>query len=382
MATIQLILKEILYRKLTFLLSSLALVTAVALFVAIFTTSEASKRETIRLTRDMGFNLRIIPKETDMDKFWTRGFSDHTMPEETMRRFMSHKNFSFAHLTATLHKQVTWRGRDVILTGISPEIEPSGKKKTSMSFTIEPGTAYVGFELASSQGLKKGEPIEIFGKIFTVAKTLAETGSDDDIRIYTQLQDMQDILKMHGKINEIRALNCLCLISDKDDPLTVLREQLKQVLPEAKVIMNRTIAVARERQRLMFEKYFAFIMPFVIIVCAIWIGALAMMNVRERRGEIGILRAIGYNTGQIALLFLGKALLLGLLGAILGFGIGTALSLAVGPEIYQVTAKMIKPIYALLGWSLIAAPVFAAFSAFIPTMIAITQDPARTLAEE
>ena len=379
---LHLIVKEIIHRKFNFILGAAAIVTAVALFVSFFTTSEASKRETIRLTRDMGFNLRIIPKETDMDQFWTSGFSQRTMPEEYVTRFMSYKDFSYAHLTATLQNKLRWRDKDVILTGISAELEPSGKKKSSMAFIIKPGTVTVGYELASSLGLARGEQIDILGKQFTVDKTLSESGSDDDIRIYAQLKDVQEMLDLQGQINEIKALNCLCLTSEDEDPLVILRRQLDQILPDAKVIMNRTIAIARERQRLMLEKYFAFIMPFVVVVCAAWIGTLAMANVRERKQEIGILRAIGYSGGKIAGLFLGKAFSLGILGAVLGFAIGTVLSLIYGAEIFKVTAKMVNPIYELLGWSLIAAPFFAVISTFIPTMIAVTQDPALTLREE
>ena len=62
-----LVFKEIRFRKWNFFLSLLAVITAVALFSAFFTSGQASKRETTRLMRDMGFNLRIIPKDTDMD---------------------------------------------------------------------------------------------------------------------------------------------------------------------------------------------------------------------------------------------------------------------------------------------------------------------------
>ena len=70
------------------------------------------------------------------------------------------------------------------------------------------------------------------------------------------------------------------------------------------------------------------------------------------------------------------------MGAAIGFVIGTALALKLGPDIFQITAKAIKPVYNLLIWSLIAAPVFAAISSFIPAMIAVTQDPAITLRDE
>ena len=353
-----------------------------ALFVSFFTTSEASKRETIRLTRDMGFNLRIIPQETDMDAFWIEGFSEFTMPEEYLFRFIDNKSISYAHLTATLNKKIAWRNKDVIITGISSEIEPSGRKKTPMIFTIQRGSIYLGYELAHSLGIKDGDTVDILGKMFTVEKTLSETGSDDDIRIYAQLEDVQEILDMQDQINEIKALNCLCLTSDEEDPLVILRDQLSQVLPEAKVIMNKTIAVARERQRLMLEEYFAFVIPFVIIACAIWIGALIMVNVRDRREEIGLLRALGYGGGRIASLFLGKAVLFGIIGAAIGFALGTILSLIYGPGIFKVTANTIMPLYGLLGWSVILAVAFAMLSAFIPALVAVTQDPAQTLRGE
>jgi len=382
MTTFKLILREIFHRKLNFLLSLLVIVMAVALFVCFFTTGEASKQETIRLTRDMGFNLRIIPRDTDMEFFWTNGFSEITMPEDYLSRFLSYKDFSFAHLTAILHKRVSWQNRNIILTGISPEIEPSGKKKTPMSFSIQPGTAYIGYELAKNFNLYEGDEILLFEKPFTIIKTLSETGSNDDIRIYAQLSDVQEILRMREQINEIKALHCLCIASDEDDPLVLLRKQLSQVLPDTKLIMNRHIAVARESQRLMLEEYFAFIIPFILVVCAAWTGILAQMNSRERRYEIGILRAVGYSSGKIALLFLGKAVIVGLIGAAVGYGSGTFLALKLGPGIFKVTANAIKPYAKLLYWSLAASPAFVALSVFIPTMIAVTQDPAVTLGEE
>ena len=379
---IKLIYKEILHRKLNFVLALLAVTIAVAFFVSFFTANDASKKETIRLTRDMGFNLRIIPGETDMNKFWTEGYSDLTMPEDYINRFWEFKDYSFAHLTATLHIKIIWNNKEVVLTGIAPEIEPSEKKKTAMIFSIEPGTVYVGYELAKDMQIRQEDSIKIFNRYFKVNKTISETGSIDDIRIYGALSEFQDLIGFKGKINEIMALNCLCVSPDENDPLEILREQLDQVLPEAKVIMNTTIANARERQRHMIEEYFAVITIFVIIVIVIWIGVLTMINVRERQKEIGILRAIGHSGVRIFALFIWKALMIGLLGAIIGYATGTILALKFGTGIFKITADSLKPIYSLLIWSIIAAPVFSAFAAFLPTLSAIMKDPAITLRKE
>ncbi len=90
MSTLQLIIHEALHRKLGSTLLLLALVVTVALPTAFFTAGEASKRETIRLMRDLGYNLRIIPKGTDMESFWKLGYAqrvDTRRGPQTRRRW-------------------------------------------------------------------------------------------------------------------------------------------------------------------------------------------------------------------------------------------------------------------------------------------------------
>jgi putative ABC transport system permease protein len=297
-------------------------------------------------------------------------------------QLVDEKSIYYAHLTATLHKKITWRDKEVILTGISPdEKEPGGGNKSKMIFAIEPTKVYVGYELAQSLKLKQGETIEVLGKSFEIERTLAETGSDDDVRLYFDLGSLQQLVNMEGRINEIMALNCMCSTGG-DDPLGALRTNLEKVLPEAKVIMNKNIAVSRERQRKMMDNYFEAILPIVLIICAFWIGGMTMINVTQRQHEIGILSAIGFSTFKISTLFFYRVALTGVIGAMLGFVLGTWISLVYGTEVFKVTARSIQPIYNLLYWALIAAPLFAVISAFIPIMHAISRQPAQVLKED
>jgi putative ABC transport system permease protein len=378
-----LIIKEAWHRKLNFLLAVLAIVTAVALLVGFFTTSRASRRETIRVTRDIGFNLRIIPKDTDMDRFWVTGFSEQTLPEDTVRRFANYKNvfFSYNHLVASLQQHYQLQGKEIILTGLAPTITAPAQRKRPMGFQIDPGTVHVGFVVAQRLGLKKGDTLALGSNTFQVARCMVENGTDDDIRVFGLLSDVQRVLHMEGRINEIKAIDCLCLTADRN-PAQILKAELAKALPEARVIQIRALANARAQQRQMAEKYAAFTMPFLLVVSAIWIGVLAVMNVRERKHEIGILRALGRGSGAISVLFLGRAALIGLVGAALGFLAGSVLALHFGPAIFKVTAKAIQTDFHLLLWALVGAPLFAALSGFIPAMLAVTQDPAVTLRDE
>jgi putative ABC transport system permease protein len=380
--TLGLIVREIAFRRVNFLLALLAVTVSVALFVSSVTTGRASERETIRLMRDLGLNLRVIPRGTDMNAFWDQGFSNLTMPEEYAAKLAAYTGFTSNHISATLIRRIEWRGKTAILTGVGEEVFPPGKKKPPMVPVIAPGHVYVGRELAQSLGVNRGDRIAIEEKKFTVSGIGHETGTADDIRLQVHLADAQEVLGLTGRINEIRAIECLCL-EPEQDTLAGLRAELRKVLPDTEVFQLEAMAKARREQRVMVRAYILdIVLPSVVVVCAVWIAVLALLNVRERRVEIGVLRALGHGSGRVAALFLGRAVLIGLLGALIGFAAGTFLALEFGPDIFRVTAKAIKPDYTLLLWSLAAAPALAALASLVPASLAVTQDPAASLRQE
>jgi putative ABC transport system permease protein len=373
-----LILKELRHRWFNALLSVAALSAAVAIFVVITISQDAQQRETRRITRDMGFNLRIIPKATDMIAFWNNGFSEYTMPEACIARIAGRENISYNHLIATLQQRVVVKGQNVIVTGLADELSPPGRKKTKMVSIIDPGTVHVGFEAARQLGWKKGDEVQIGGYSFKVARSMPEAGNADDVRLILTLPDAQAVLDKPAQINEIKAIDCLCLTAD-ENPLTILRSELSAALPEAKVVMLRDIAEARAQGRQMTDRAIAFTSLVVLVVVALWVGTLAMINVRQRRAEIGLLRALGYRGNALAGLILGKAILLGLVAAVVGSVLGTYVAVTHGPDVFPITAKAIRPEPMLFWWALAATPIFAAAVSFMPTSIAIAQDPAFTL---
>jgi ABC-type antimicrobial peptide transport system permease subunit len=384
MRVIALILKEIWYRKINFALSLIGVVVAVSLFVALATGGKAYRQETRKIQLGLGQNMRIIPRETRMDHFWTTGFSEFTMPEEYVYRFATLEHYEYTHLTAVLQKKITWRDREVILTGILPEVMPPGRNQPPMTFSVDRGEVFIGHDVGQIFELGPGDQLELLGRSFQVHKRLSPAGNSDDIRIYGHLHDIQEALGMEGRINEIKALECLCLFESgltDLDPLTLAEQQLAEILPEGKVLLLKGIADIRQKQRAALEGYLGLIMPLIIIACGVWIGVLAMMNVRERFEEIGIMRAIGYGTRTIASLFLGRSVLIGLCGAVVGFAVGTGLAMALGLSVFQVSAQMMEPDYVWLIWAIVLAPAFSAVSSFIPAVSAITWDPASTLSK-
>jgi len=375
------VLKEMWHRKVNFALAVLAVTTAVAFSVAFFTAAKASERETARLMLSMGYNVHIIAKDADAGAFLLNGIPDKTMPADYLEKLATQQSISYNHLLATLEGRMNWRGMDIVLTGIAPEVCPPGQKKPPMTFQVDPWAVYVGYRIAESLQVKEGQMISLGGKDLKVKKCLSESGGLDDVRMQCHLGDAQEILNQPGRITGIRAVDCLCFA--KGDPVALLRNEIGDILPEAQVLQVKAIANARAKQRQMVHGIFALMLPFIGAACAVWICVLADMHVRDRQQEIGLLRALGYDAGAICLLFLGKAVLVGLVGAGVGFLLGTTLGLAYGPGVFEITAKaMIHWEPSLLVFACILAPLFAIVASLIPTMIAITCDPAEALREE
>jgi len=419
MAMFKLLVAEILYRKLNFVLSLLAVTVAATLFVAgpllvdgyshqtqamVAALEEQTNREldrlekeTRRLMRDMGFNLMIVHKETNMSDFWAADFASKDMPEEYVYRLASDRRLTLVtHLVATLQQRITWENRKVLLVGYLPEATQSHmRRKKPMGYNIQRGTVFLGYELGV--GRKVGETVTVEGKQFKIARILPEKGSKEDITIAMHLRDAQEILNKPGRVNQILALGCHCAGAD----LPNIRKQLAQVLPDTRITEFRSIALARAEQRNLVERQQKAILaemrrsregvqqtletlagvvtPLVVLAAAVWVGLLALANVRERRTEIGLLRALGKGSLTIGWLFLGKACLIGLAGGAAGFALGSWLAAVLGSQALDVASHYFDLRYDMLVCCLAGAPLLSVLASYLPTLAALTQDPAVVL---
>ena len=96
-----------------------------------------------------------------------------------------------------------------------------------MGFSLEPGTAHLGYQLGLRLGLKAGDILQVKGLSLKVALVMVEYGNEEDVFLYTTLQDAQTVTGLEGQINEIKAIDCLCLTADQD-PVSILRAELEK----------------------------------------------------------------------------------------------------------------------------------------------------------
>jgi len=424
--------KEIGYRRLNFALGVVAVVVAVGCLVAVLTLlkgyrlradrigdDQKARAEDIgfklkddarRIMKDLGYNVLILHKDQNLGEFYAQGRASHLMPETYAEQLAASKALLVRHLLPSLQEPIVWPEQDepIILIGTRGEVPQTHlDPKKPMIEAVPKGTMVVGSVLAQKANLEVGKQVELLGKTFTVGKIHERRGNEDDVTVWIDLAEAQDLLGKPGRINAILALGCLCV---KQIPGGV-SEQITAILKDTQVIellreaairrATRTAAGDRADQFLMLEQagreslraereaLAAWLVPLVILGCIVWVGLLALANVRRRRVEIGILRAMGVRAGQILSVFLARALLIGLIGAVVGYAVGFAVAVVWGAreaagEALGGQAVGVAALFGsvLLAGTLVLAPLLSALASLVPAMLAAQQDPATVLREE
>jgi putative ABC transport system permease protein len=112
-----------------------------------------------------------------------------------------------------------------------------------------------------------------------------------------------------------------------------------------------------------------------LLVGAVGVANIMIISVLERRSEIGLRRALGATKGHIRTQFLSEAVLLGLLGGVVGVALGVA-----STAVYAHTkgwATVVPPEAWLGGFA--ASLIIGALAGFIPALRAARMSPTQAL---
>lgn len=374
-----------------------------------------------KIMKNLGFNVLILPDKQDLSELHTKGHGSTTMPEEYVEKLAKSRIMTVNHLLPTVQQMIEWpeQKRTIFLVGTRGEVPilHADPKKPILEH-VPRGQVVVGYELHQNLKLKKGDKLRFQGQELQVAKLHPKRGTRDDISLWINLGQAQEILNLKGQLHAILALECNC----EADRLDKVKAEIQGILPDTQVVELHTQALARAEARsraareaqearqaaaakaaltrarvnaearqavaevvqtraALRERQQAFanvFLPLVLLVCIVWLGALTLGNVREREVEVGILRAIGLKQTQVLGLLLGRAVLTGLPGAGLGYGAALA-GLLLGGADSSSSAPLFEP-WLCIG-VLLAAPALAVLVTWLAAILAARQDPAVILQE-
>jgi putative ABC transport system permease protein len=136
-----------------------------------------------------------------------------------------------------------------------------------------------------------------------------------------------------------------------------------------------TALVAQADAQGAFDDLFLGLGAVALLVGAVGVANIMVISVLERRSEIGLRRALGATKGQIRLQFLSEAILLALLGGIVGVAVGV-----LATAVYAST-KGWSVVVPMLAWGggFGAALIIGAVAGLLPALRAARMSPTEAL---
>jgi len=379
MRTTDFVVKELGRRKMKLVVSILCVVLGIAIFIAAQTIGDAMHTKTEEELYKFGSNILVQPRSESIETYFGSVTESATIPEgyvdkiweiehRDMLRVVSPKvykyfdvgdvNLMIAGVTGEELKLKSWWRIDDMLVG---DEFPQGNE------------VLLGHYAAAR--LRSPEEIRLKDETFTVTGVLDETGSADDYMAFVPLGVLQNLIGRKRLVNVIEiASGC---IACEGMNIYDHAKEIDAALPDdARVIPIKQIAEAQIGTLTKVEG-----LVFVICSIVLCLSAFVVMNymfssVSEQRHEIGILLAIGMDAHQIYKFFIVKALIIGVVGGLLGYVAGTTISMVVG---HQIAGTSVPPLLELLPYSIIISTVICTTSSILPARRATQLDPVEAL---
>lgn len=267
--------------------------------------------------------------------------------------------------------------RAVLVVGADPSrlrvIVDLAAKLVEGAYRTDGDQALVGDGLAEELGLRLGAPFRVTtdrGPTTLRVAGIFDSGaaSLDDGWVVTSLRTAQTITGRPGDVTEIDLR-----VDDVYEAEEIAASIAAQTGLEAVSWMerNRDLLTALKSQ----DQSSTMIRVFVMLAVAMGIASVLVVSVVQRRGQIGILRAIGASRRLVLGVFLLQGAIFGVIGALLGVALGAAFAKGLG----SVTLFAIELDASILIGAAAISLATGLVSALLPARRAARLDPAAAI---
>ncbi|MGB6972852.1 MAG: FtsX-like permease family protein [Desulfobulbales bacterium] len=360
----------------------LGLFIGIATIVTLMSITESMTHDIEDRLDQYGANIVMVPRSDNLNlsyggitmggvNYQTIEFDEEKIPE--IRTIENSKNLGLVAPKVLGAAKV--RGKDVLLMGVNFETEMQLKNWWQFEGT-PPAAAnelLIGSQTAVTYDLAVGDTLDIKGDDYTVTAILKPTGSSEDGIIVGDLHTFQNILGKEGKVSMVE-IQAFC----RDCPITELTLQISEKFPEAKVTGLRQAMMSKMQTVEMFKTFSYGIAVLVIFIGSLLVFVTMMGSVNERTREIGIFRAIGFRRGHVMQIILLEAMVVGLIGGLLGYLGGNAIAWVSLPLVVK-SSSFAGLNYNLGGVSLLLAVALSLIASLYPAQKASKLDPSEAL---
>ncbi|WP_454697920.1 ABC transporter permease [Arthrobacter humicola] len=216
------------------------------------------------------------------------------------------------------------RSLPITATGIGAEVDSTGKALSITEgsglgdYSAESTNALLGTTLAEKNGLKVGSTFTINDKTYTVAGLFDAGTTFGNNALYVTLPSAQTLAALPGELSTM--IVTVDTLENVDSTKTAVQAALGTDKADVTQGQNLETAVSSldSVKNISFIAFVAALGTAGLIILLIMV-----MLVRERRREIGVLKAIGAPNRTIGLQFVLEALVLVALGSVVGAAVAS-----------------------------------------------------------
>jgi putative ABC transport system permease protein len=360
----------------------LGLFIGIATIVTLLSITESMTRDIEDRLDQLGANIVMVPRSDNLTlsyggitmgsvNYQTVEFAEDKIPE--IKNIENSKNIGLVAPKVLGATEVN--GTNVLLMGVDFETELQLKNWWQFDGTPPAGAndLLLGSQAAATFNLSIGDTLAMGGQKFTVTTILKPTGASEDGIIVGDLHAFQKILGKEGKISLVE-VQAFC----RDCPISELVMQIGEKFPESKVTALRQAMMAKMQSIEIFKSFSYGIAILVIFIGSLLVFVTMMGSVNERTREIGIFRAIGFRRGHIMQIILLEAMVVGLIGGVLGYAGGNGIAWAALPLVIK-NSSFAGLNYNLGGVALLLSVALSLLASLYPAQKASKLDPSEAL---
>lgn len=382
MRTIDFVTKESLRRIRKSVAGVLFILLGISIFVACQTINKALHDRAKEQLLGFGANIIVQPAGQPFDLYSGTTRGNVLLPEHYVDsiRSMEHADM-LAAVSPKLYESFSVGDRNLLVVGVTADerkAKPWWLIDTNVLTTEFPfgKEVLLGHYAAANLGEDVTE-IKLGSETFLVSGVLDETGSPDDFMAFVPLATLQSITNKAGMVNIIE-VSTSCIACDAMDVNTVAKGIDEVLPPGAKVSTVDQIAQAQMGTLKKIKGFTTIIYLVVLFLCAFLLINYMSGAVDERRREIGMLLAMGMDPRKIQIVFMLKVLAFAIVGGLLGYIVGSGVSMFLGPLVAE---SSVKPILYLLPISFAISIGLGIVSSIIPVRRISRLDPVEALRE-
>ena len=358
------------------------LLIAVSTAVALLGLIEAMNRDIQQKLEEYGANILILPKTENLSLTYGGlslggvSFEMQEIQQADLGKVKYIKNAAnVAAMGPTVLGAIEVSDRKVLLAGVDFQAAKILKPWWKVGGAV-PGEygVLLGAEAARVLNLEAGDQVKVNGSKLQVSGILEPTGSQDGQLVFARLKTAQSLLDKEGRISmvEVAALCNACPIED-------MVSQISGALPGTKVMAIQQVVQGRMETLSHFRKFSYGVSVVLVLVGSLVVLVTMMGSVRERTGEIGIFRAMGFRRSHVIQIVLLEAGILSAVAGIMGYLVGFGTTAAALP--FFAGSEGIPVIFnpTLAAAAIAVALLMGLASSVYPALMAARIDPTDAL---